>query len=402
MRGGARLFAIVAATVALVPASAAASWHPGGGGSGYAVAQSLGAGNTPSVSVSNRSVTVSWSATSGGAPVAGYTVRRYNLSGVLQTIGSGCSGAISALTCTETAVSSGSWKYSVTPVQSGWHGNESAQSATAVVASPSLTLSPTTVNSLPATLTGSIQSFIDGQTVTFRLDNQTTGTVLSGSITPSPVPSSGTSSVSVTLPAGTADGSHAIYAIGDQGDVASTDVTVDTSCSSPGNQTLSASQDSYIDSLSASSNFGTQTSMFVRSAQVLVLSQREGLVQFSLPSVPARCTLTAATLKLYATSPNSGRTIDVLRLNGSWTETGVTWNNAPATTGTAASSASLSSAGFQSWDVLSEVQAMYSGTNNGFLVKDHQNSAVVSVQQTYQAREGTTDSQDPQLVLTFG
>ena len=33
------------------------------------------------------------------------------------------------------------------------------------------------------------QSFIDGQTVTFRLDNSTSGTVLTGSITPSPVPS---------------------------------------------------------------------------------------------------------------------------------------------------------------------------------------------------------------------
>jgi hypothetical protein len=173
-------------------------------------------------------------------------------------------------------------------------------------------------------------------------------------------------------------------------------------CVSPGTQVIAASQDSYVDSLSASSNFGTATDLSVRPAQVLVLSQRRALVQFSLPAVPSHCTLTAAALRLYATGPGSGRTIEAWRLNGSWTETGVTWNNQPATTGTASSSASLSGAGFQSWNVLSQVQAMYSGTNNGFLVKDSADSAVLSVTQTYQSRNGTPDSQDPELRLTFG
>jgi hypothetical protein len=173
-------------------------------------------------------------------------------------------------------------------------------------------------------------------------------------------------------------------------------------CTSPGEQVVSASRDSYVDSLSANSNFGSATQLLVRPAQVLVLSQRRALVGFNLPSIPSRCTLTAATLRLYATSPGGGRTINVLRLNGSWTEAGVAWNNAPATTGTAASSASLSSAGWQSWNVLAHVQAMYSGTNNGFLVKDSQDSAVASVQQTYQSREGTPNGQDPELRLTFG
>jgi hypothetical protein len=158
-----------------------------------------------------------------------------------------------------------------------------------------------------------------------------------------------------------------------------------------------------VDSLSAGSNFGTLTHMDVRSAQVLVLSQLRALVAFDLPAVPARCTLTGATLRLYATSPGAGRTIEAWRLNGAWTETGVTWNNTPATVaGTSVSSASLSSAGFQQWSVLAAVQAMYAGTNNGFLIKDSADSALLSVQQVFQSRNGTPDTQDPQLVVTFG
>ena len=120
----------------------------------------------------------------------------------------------------------GTWRYTVTPVRQNWRGAESPQSAATVVGAPSLNLTPGTVTSLPATLTGQIQSFVAGQTVTFRLDNQTSGQVLTGSITPSPVPQNGTASVSVTLPAGVANGPHTIYAIGSGSDVASANVTV--------------------------------------------------------------------------------------------------------------------------------------------------------------------------------
>jgi hypothetical protein len=210
--------------------NALASWQPGGGGSGYAKTRTMPAGNTPSASVSNRKVTVSWSASAlpGGGSVDGYLVKRYATGGSAQAIGAECSGTITALSCTEGAVPPGSWRYTVTPVLANWQGSESAMSSAVTVASPALTLDSSTVSCLPATVTGQITSFIDGQTVTFRLDNPSTGTVLSGSITPSTVPSNGTASVSVTIPAGTSSGAHAIYAIGDRGDTASAPLTVAT------------------------------------------------------------------------------------------------------------------------------------------------------------------------------
>jgi hypothetical protein len=214
------------ALTASVPAMAVANWKDPGAGNGYSKANALSSGATPTAGVSGRNVTVSWAASGGTVPVAGYTVKRYDTGGLAQTVGSACSGTVSGLTCTEAAVPAGQWRYSVTPVNNNWRGSESAQSTAVTVGSPSLTLAPSTVTALPAVLTGQITNFISSQTVTFRLDNPTTGTILSGSITPSPVPGNGTANVSVTIPAGAANGAHTVYAVDSGGDAAGAPVTV--------------------------------------------------------------------------------------------------------------------------------------------------------------------------------
>jgi hypothetical protein len=81
-------------------------------------------------------VTVTWAAssyTNGGTP-GGYVIKRYDATtGVVQAIGANCAGTISALTCTESGVPFGSWKYAVTPATASWRGAESAKSATVTV-----------------------------------------------------------------------------------------------------------------------------------------------------------------------------------------------------------------------------------------------------------------------------
>ncbi len=213
------------AVLLALPALAAAAWNSSGAGNGYAKADSLAAGTTPTASVSSRSVTIDWSAP-GGVPSAGYIVKRYSTGGAEQTIGANCSGTVSGTSCTENAVPPGNWRYSVTPARQNWRGTESGQSTAVTVDAPALAVSPTNVTSLPQVLTGSINNFVPGQTVTFRLNNQTTGQVLAGSVTPSPVPGNGTADVSVTLPNGVANGSQTIFAIGSGADVASAGITV--------------------------------------------------------------------------------------------------------------------------------------------------------------------------------
>jgi len=167
-------------------------------------------------------------------------------------------------------------------------------------------------------------------------------------------------------------------------------------CSSPSTQTLTANADDVVSQSNPTSNYGTLTSIYAISSSS---GNARSLVNFSLPSVPQNCYVTAATLKLYVTSGTIGRTIQVYQAAGSWTETGATWNNQPTTTGSAATAASTSTVGYAQWNVASEVQAMETSTAYGFLVKDFAENNGTSVTQTYSSREGANA---PQLVITFG
>lgn len=169
------------------------------------------------------------------------------------------------------------------------------------------------------------------------------------------------------------------------------------SCSSPGAATVQASADTLVYQGLPTSNFGTVSDLFVRSSSN---DNARTLVRFNLPALPSGCSVTGATLRLFSTSAVNGRTIEAYRAAASWTETGATWNNQPGTTGAAANSAS--GTGWRTWDVASHVQAMYSGANDGFVLRDQTENAAANPQQTYQAREGTPNSQDPELVITFG
>ncbi len=218
----------VTVLVAAGPGVAVAAWVGAGSGSAWTRAASAPTGSAPSGSVTGRNVTVSWTAARfpDSTAVNGYTVRRFGTGHVAQAVGASCSGTINALTCTEAAVPPGSWTYAVTPKQALWTGPESADSASITVGSPSLTLAPAALTTLPTTLTGTVANFITGETITFRLDNPSTGTVLSGSVTSSPIPTSGGSAVSVTVPVLTTAGAHTIYAVGSLGSQASMAITI--------------------------------------------------------------------------------------------------------------------------------------------------------------------------------
>jgi hypothetical protein len=219
--------------VAALPTTAGATWASPGTGRGYASADVAPVGNQPTVSVTGRNVTVAWppSRFADGTSVNDYRIARYDaVTNAVAAVGSGCSGSIAALTCIEDAVTPGSWSYRITPKHQSWVGTEGLPSATATVASPTVTFaSAVTITALPSVKTGTIASFVTGEAVTWRLDNPSTGTVLAGSTAPSPVPASGTSSLSVTIPAGTSDGPHAVYAVGSSGSsVGSASINVDT------------------------------------------------------------------------------------------------------------------------------------------------------------------------------
>ena len=121
-------------------------------------------------------------------------------------------------------------------------------------------------------------------------------------------------------------------------------------------------------------------------------------MNFDLPLTPDGCTVTSASLKLWVSATGGSRTMNAYQSGGTWTETGVTWNNQPANTGSAVGVTSTAASSWTTWTVTSIVQAQYSGSNYGFIVQDS-NEGSGTTSQTYHTRENTND---PQLVVTFG
>jgi len=200
-----------------------AAWIAGGGETGFAAATTVGAGSAPTVTVNGRDVTVSWSAATlaTGAPVSGYTVRRFDTGDTPQPVGAGCSGTIAALGCTEQGVAAGVWTYTVTPVQGAWTGAEGPRSGSVTVGGPALALTPAAFSFVPVVLTGTVSGFVAGETIAFRLDDPVTGTILTSTMIPDPIPTNGSASVTVTISVGMGAGAHTLYAVGSLGTQAS-------------------------------------------------------------------------------------------------------------------------------------------------------------------------------------
>ncbi len=122
------------------------------------------------------------------------------------------------------------------------------------------------------------------------------------------------------------------------------------------------------------------------------------LVYFPMPPVPTGCSVTVATLRVFASVTNGTRTIEAWQVSTAWNEAVVTWTTQPATTGVAATS--VNGAGYESWTVTSLVTSMMAGGNYGFLIKDSAESSAIAYAQTYRTTEALTTI--PQLDVTFG
>ncbi len=154
---------------------------------------------------------------------------------------------------------------------------------------------------------------------------------------------------------------------------------------------LTANADTWIDQGSPSVNKGGDSNLKVMSKGG---SNLRSLVRFLMPPMPAGCKVEAATLRLYAGGYKDGRTLEAWRLDDAWSETTVTWGDAPATAGTPVTAAS--GAGYRDWNVTSHVQTMYdSSEHNGFLIRDATDNE--DAEQQFHSREKSSDQ--PQLVL---
>ena len=197
------------------------------------------------------------------------------------------------------------------------------------------------------------------------------------------------------------------FQVGANGDVNASGVTYHYvafkdstgSCSAPGAIRFGLpSTGAYVDQATPTTNYGPDVTYRVRSQSGS--QNRRTLVRFDLPTAPPGCSMTDADLYLNATAAAAGRTIQVFRAGAAFNGGSVTWNNQPAITGTAVTSSSLSAAGWQSWDVTRQVQAQYTGTNNGFVIRDSAEGSTTPAEQVYNSDNAASNT--PVLLVTFG
>lgn len=119
--------------------------------------------------------------------------------------------------------------------------------------------------------------------------------------------------------------------------------------------TVVASADAYVQADVPSSNFGSATTLSTRASGGDKPAQL-AFVKFTVPSLPASATVR---LQLFTYSTTSTGA-DVYTAANSWTESGVTWSNAPATSAKVATMAPLSSNTWATVDLSSVITA--SGT----------------------------------------
>ena len=184
------------------------------------------------------------------------------------------------------------------------------------------------------------------------------------------------------------------------GVIGNTATTASTFCTSPGVKTAIASADSTGYQGSPATTYGSDASIAVTTGAG---GNARAVLRFPLPALSG-CTVTAATLRLYVNSGQTGRTLDVYRIDPAaavWSEADLSWNTLPGTTGSAVSSGSVATGSWQQWIVTGMMPALYAGVNNGFLVRDQIDNNSPTRTQYWDSRDSATPANRPQLVITL-
>jgi hypothetical protein len=171
--------------------------------------------------------------------------------------------------------------------------------------------------------------------------------------------------------------------------------------------------DTYAHEDSAGTNFGTATTLHVRSAERTVLlltfpDNKRSFARFDLSScsIPANARVVTARMKLFlSTAPTASRTYQVHRVTQSWGETTLDWDNQPTVAGSVTSSVATGTTSNvdREWDVLADVSSFVAGTatNNGWRVKDSVETSATVREGRFSSREHAAASQRPSLVVTY-
>jgi len=122
-------------------------------------------------------------------------------------------------------------------------------------------------------------------------------------------------------------------------------------------------------------------------------------MRFELSSIPPGSSVNSASLILCLTGA-LGSIHELRPVTSTWTESGVTWNNQPGTTGSSTTPLTVPGFGCISLNVKTDVQSWVNGTANlGWRIRDQNESSALPV--AYSTREEATAGLRPTLNITY-
>lgn len=159
---------------------------------------------------------------------------------------------------------------------------------------------------------------------------------------------------------------------------------------------ITPSADAYTNSGTPTANYGSKTVLDVDGAMQITY------IQFDLGSIPSGSVISQATLKLYVDSVPSAGSFNVDYVNGVWTESKITYSNAPALGNTIAANVNVTTADKNQYiliNVTPALQAWLSGSqaNDGIALV-----ANGSFNATFDSKESTKTSHPAELDVVFG
>ncbi len=151
--------------------------------------------------------------------------------------------------------------------------------------------------------------------------------------------------------------------------------------------------DAFVEQGLPDNNYGSNVNLLVRSFGAL---NRRTFVQWDLSSIPSTAIITEALMWLDKTADVGvfPRTYEVQAVSASWTEGGITWNNAPGVLVPPSPSISITYSDiWYTWDITTIVQNWIDGTwtNNGLRVRDTVESSGLEITSFFDSKEATND-----------
>ena len=161
---------------------------------------------------------------------------------------------------------------------------------------------------------------------------------------------------------------------------------------------LTPSDDAYVNSTAASTNYGTATALDVSSVADTTF------IRFSLTAVPASFTgasIAKATLKLYVNSVTTAGSFNVDLVNGTWTEKTIMFSNEPALGAMLVASVPLAAASKGTYIEIDITPAMVQWLNG---TQPNDGIALVAnspLNASFDSKETTTSSHPPEVDVVY-